>query len=105
MNRARDTDNIEQCKLIGREAVGALFVTDNRGRRQFSLYIISIGLPTAVHAYLNALAKYIVPNFLSFLTPALIDRGMYAMIVYNCVRLTVFTAVDFRSTLHRLYYL
>lgn len=70
MNRARDTDNIEQCKLIGREtvAVGALFVTDNRGKRQFSLYIISIGLPTAVHAYLNALAKYIVPNFLSFLT-------------------------------------
>lgn len=31
MNRARDTDNIEQCKLIGRETVGALFVTDNRG--------------------------------------------------------------------------
>lgn len=68
MNRARDTDNIEQCKLIGRETVGALFVTDNRGKRQFYLYIISIGLPTAVHAYLNALAKYIVPNFLSFLT-------------------------------------
>lgn len=66
MNRARDTDNIEQCKLIGRETVGALFVTG--GKRQFSLYIISIGLPTAVHAYLNALAKYIVPNFLSFLT-------------------------------------
>lgn len=28
--RARDTDKIEQRKLIGRETVGALFVSDNK---------------------------------------------------------------------------
>lgn len=34
INRARDTDKIEQSKLIGRETVGALFVSNNRKKRQ-----------------------------------------------------------------------
>lgn len=102
MNRARDTDNIEQCKLIGRETVGALFVTDNRGITTI-LFVYYINWFTHSSPYVfKRISLIYCAEFIIFLDfRALIDRGMFAILVY---RLTVFTA-DFRSTLHRLYYL